>query len=173
MHRNCMLPYIMDVRPTAPEHELDAPPWLRVESTLMATARLIREAYDEALTPLGLNLTSASLLAYVAENGAITQTALAERLGIGRAAAGTQVDRLEQRSLVCRRADDADRRVWLVTVTPEGDALSGQISAIDADVRHRLRAGIDRHERQLLASLLVRMQHNLISPTTTTNGAPQ
>jgi hypothetical protein len=27
-------------------HELDAPPWQRVETTLMATARLIRDAYD-------------------------------------------------------------------------------------------------------------------------------
>ena len=28
-----------------PSHELDAPPWLRVESTLMATANAIRDAY--------------------------------------------------------------------------------------------------------------------------------
>ena len=45
-------------------NELDAPPWLRVESTLMSTARLIREAFDTRLKPLDLNLTQASLIAY-------------------------------------------------------------------------------------------------------------
>ena len=35
-------------------HELDAPPWLRVESTLMATARAIRQGYDHRFEPLGL-----------------------------------------------------------------------------------------------------------------------
>jgi hypothetical protein len=32
-------------------HELDSPPWLRVESTLMATARLVRTAFDARLAP--------------------------------------------------------------------------------------------------------------------------
>ena len=48
----------------------------------MATARLIREAYDKALAPLSLNLTTASMLAYVAERGPTTQTVLADRMGI-------------------------------------------------------------------------------------------
>ena len=64
-------------------HELDAPPWQRVESTLMATARLIREAYDARFATLDLNLTQASILVYVAEFGPITQTKIADHLGIG------------------------------------------------------------------------------------------
>ena len=63
-------------------NELDSPPWLRVESTLMATARLVREAFDARLVPLDLNLTQASLIGYVAEFGAAPQTRLADRLGI-------------------------------------------------------------------------------------------
>lgn len=136
----------------------------------MATARLIRDAYDTVLAPLDLNLTSASLLAYVAENGAITQTALAERLGIGRAAAGAQVDRLEERGLVSRDADAEDRRVWLVTTTPAGAGLTDQIAEIDAELREQLRSGIDRQERQVLASLLVRLQNNLIDKQVSSNG---
>ena len=65
-------------------HELDAPPWQRVEATLMATSRAIRRADDKRLDPLGLNLTEASILAYVNEHGAITQTRLARHLGVGR-----------------------------------------------------------------------------------------
>ena len=38
---------------TSPSHELDAPPWLRVETTLMGAAQAIRNAYDVRLAPLG------------------------------------------------------------------------------------------------------------------------
>ena len=57
----------------ASSHELDSPPWLRVESTIMATARAIRQAYDARFRDLGLNLSEASLLAFVAEAGPFTQ----------------------------------------------------------------------------------------------------
>ena len=150
---------------TVSQHELDAPPWLRVESTLMDTARTIRAAYDRSLTPLELNLTSASMLAFVQENGPITQTALAERLGVGRAAAGTHVDRLEERGLLQREADHHDRRVWLVSVTADGEALAEEVAKVDAGLRQQLRKGIDRSDRQQLARLLVRLQANLASAT--------
>ncbi len=127
----------------------------------MATARLIREAYDNALDGLDLNLTEASLLAYVVESGPFKQTSLADHLAIGRAAAGNVIDRLEERGLVERRSDESDRRVWLVAPTSAGKDLADQITTIDVELRHRLRLGIDRHERQMLASLLVRLQRNL------------
>jgi MarR family transcriptional regulator, transcriptional regulator for hemolysin len=146
---------------SAPSHELDAPPWLRVELTLMATARAIRQAYDRRLADVGVNLSEASLLAFVSESGPVTQTRLAERLGLGRAATGSAVDRLEATGLVARQPDPDDRRVWLVTSTRAGDALVDQVSAIDADLRSELRAGISREERQALAKTLVRLQENL------------
>jgi MarR family transcriptional regulator, transcriptional regulator for hemolysin len=102
-------------------------------------------------------------LAYVVEQGATTQTVLAERLGVGRAAAGSAVDRLEQRGLVERRSDRDDRRVWLIAPTDEGKELAAKVADIDISIRRALRLGIDRHERQMLASLLVRLQRNLLA----------
>lgn len=148
---------------TPPGHELDASPWMRVESTLMATARLMREAYDAALHEVDLNLTEASLLAYVVESGPMKQTLIADHLGIGRAAAGNVIDRLQERSLVERRSDENDRRVWLVAATAAGKELAAEVTAVDIHLRQRLRLGIDRHERQMLASLLIRLQRNLVA----------
>ncbi|MFW2381760.1 MAG: MarR family winged helix-turn-helix transcriptional regulator [Acidimicrobiales bacterium] len=142
--------------------ELERYPWHRVESTLMATARCIRTAYDSAFAVLDLNLTSASLLMYVVEQGGTSQTALADVVDVGRAAAGAIVDRLSDRGLVERRADEQDRRVWLVEATADGKEMAGRISAIDRQVGGQLRNGIDRSERQLLASVLLRMQTNLL-----------
>lgn len=148
-------------------HELDASPWLRVESTIMATARLMREAYDDALAHLDLNLTEASLLAYVVESGPLKQTSIADHLGIGRAAAGNVIDRLEHRDLVTRSSDATDRRVWLVEATPAGIDLAGRVTDVDVQLRRGLRRGINRDERQLLADLLVRLQRNLIAQRAT------
>ncbi|MEO6652535.1 MAG: MarR family transcriptional regulator [Ilumatobacteraceae bacterium] len=143
------------------EHELDAPPWLRVDSTLMATANAIRNAYDSRLAGLGLTLSLASLLSYVADFGPVNQTRAAEHLGQGRAVTGTQIDRLAAGGWVERRPDSTDRRVWLVAITPLGADLATDIADVDRVLRAELRAGISRADRQTLAATLVRLQHNL------------
>jgi len=144
-------------------NELDASPWLRVESTLMSTARLIREAFDARLKPLDLNLTQASLIAYVAEFGATTQTRLAEQLGTRRAAMGSVIDGLERRGLVERRPDPLDRRVWRIDISDDGRRLAKQIVEVDEVLRAELRHGIGREERQALSWVLTHLQHNLKS----------
>ncbi|MFT4657386.1 MAG: MarR family transcriptional regulator for hemolysin [Ilumatobacter sp.] len=148
-------------------NELDASPWLRVESTLMSTARLIREAFDARLKPLDLNLTQASLIAYVAEFGPTTQTQLADQLGTGRAAMGTVVDRLEKRGLVERHPDPDDRRVWRVDITDDGRSLAARVVSVDEVLRGELRHGIGREERQALSWVLTRLQVNLQSAINT------
>ncbi|MEO1061071.1 MAG: MarR family transcriptional regulator [Actinomycetota bacterium] len=142
-------------------HELDAPPWLRVETTLMATARALRQAYDRRLEPLGLHLSQASLLAYVAEVGSQPQTRIAERLGLGRAATGSMIDALEARDLVRRGPDPDDRRVWLVEITAAGKELADRVADVDQTLRRELRAGTTKQDRQQLAAILLRLQANL------------
>lgn len=142
-------------------HELDSPPWLRVESTLMATARLVRVAFDARLAVLDLNLTQASLIGYVCEFGPTTQTDLADHLGIGRAAIGAVIDRLEARGLVERRPKPDDRRVWMVGITPAGRDVAADIGRVDQILRAELRHGIGREERQALAWVMTRLQQNL------------
>ena len=144
-------------------HELDAPPWLRVESTIMATARAIRQSYDQRFNDLDLNLSEASVLAYVAEHGALSQTQIAKSLGLGRAATGALIDVLEDRALVQRQTDPDDRRVWLVEITIAGKELVEEVYVRDQVLRKQLRNGITRQERQQLAAVLVRLGNNLAS----------
>lgn len=146
---------------TGTEPDIDAPPWLRLESTLMAASRQIRAVYDLAFEPLELNLSQASLLSYVDQFGAQTQTYLADRLALGRAATGTVVDVLEERGLVRRCPDPTDRRVWLVSMTDAGKEMVARIAAIDTEFRSQLREGISRSERQQLAGIILRLQANL------------
>lgn len=127
----------------------------------MATARAIRRAYEIRLTDLDLNLTQASLLAFLFEAGPITQSRLALRLGMGRAAAGLVINGLEERGLIERRTNPDDRRAWLIALRPEGIQITEPIFEIDEILRRELRVGISRPERQQLAGLLLRLQANL------------
>jgi len=130
---------------------------------MLSTARDIRAAYDHCFEPLELNLTQASMIGYIAENGPMNQTQLAAALVLGRAATGSVVDQLEARGLVQRVRDPDDRRVWLVENTEAGEAASVQIVAIDEQLRTRVRSGISRQERQQLADLLLRMSANAVA----------
>jgi DNA-binding MarR family transcriptional regulator len=150
-------------RLTDAEHELDAPPWRRFESTLMATSKSIRRAYDLLFAEIGLNLSEACLLEYVVEHGPMSQTQVAERIGMGRAPAGTIVDNLSNRSLLRRTPDATDRRVWLLTATDEGNKLAVRIGEVDKDLRTKMRRGLSQVERELLADILLRIQANLSS----------
>lgn len=148
--------------------EVDAPagsqtgnPWTRVESALMDTARTLRQSFDRRFSMLDLNLSQAMALALMAEFGPHTQTRIAERLSLGRAATGTCIDYLESRELVQRSPDPEDRRVWQVSCTSAGLDMADRVREIDNLMQAQVRDGLSREERQLLADLLLRIQHNL------------
>jgi MarR family transcriptional regulator for hemolysin len=142
-------------------HELDSPPWQRVDNTLINVAGDIRTLYDQRFASLGLSLSTACLVAYLGDFGPVTQTRAADHLHQGRAVTGTQVDRLESRGVLERLPDPTDRRVWLVQLTETGRELNKLIVEIDKVVRAELRSGVSRSERQLLAKLLLRLQANI------------
>lgn len=137
-------------------------PWRRVETTLMTTAATMRYAYDASFASLGLNLTQASMLAYIVEFGPSTQTRIADHLGHGRAATGSAIDQLEHRGLIERLADPTDRRVKLVQVTDDGLEMAERVRELDLYLSKELRSGISRSERRALASILNRLQLNLL-----------
>ena len=132
----------------------------------------MRRAYDLRLAAVGLNLSEACVLAFVGTDGPATQTRVADRIGMGRAAAGAVVDALERRSLIVRRRDETDRRVWVVALGPDGAACVDRIRAIDAGLRAELRAGISKAERTQLAGDLVRLQGNLAGVLAEGRGEP-
>jgi MarR family transcriptional regulator for hemolysin len=141
-------------------HELDAPPWSRVEGTLLSTARAVRRAYDAAFAELGVNLSEASVLAHLRDGGPLTQTELARRIGTGRARMGAWIDSLAAKGAVVRDADPHDRRVWKVALTPAGQQLWEQTARVDRTIRKVLRAGSTPDDRARLDALLTLINRN-------------
>jgi MarR family transcriptional regulator, transcriptional regulator for hemolysin len=132
-----------------------------MESLIMATSRNLRRAYDARLAGVGLKISEAYLLAHVHNHGPMTQTQLAERLGLGRAATGALVDGLERKGLVERRADSGDRRVWLVSSTEQAAPVVDGVTAVDLAIRQKVWTGISGAERRQLSEILQRLEGNL------------
>jgi DNA-binding MarR family transcriptional regulator len=127
----------------------------------MSTARDVRRAYDKGLSELGLNLAEAAVLAHLAHTPQVTQAELARLVGKSRARLGVHVDSLEAKGAVRREADPNDRRVWLISVTPQGNQLWERSVDIDRAIRARLRAGTTSAERAQLDSMLSRIHANV------------
>jgi MarR family transcriptional regulator, transcriptional regulator for hemolysin len=141
-------------------HELDAPPWSRFEGTLISTAGAVRRAYQHVLAEAGLDLAEASILAHLADGGAMSQVELARRLHTGRARIGVYIDALVRKQAVQRDPDPTDRRVWMVSLTESGWQLWSHSVEIDRRLRLQLRAGTTREDRQRLDALLVLIERN-------------
>lgn len=133
---------------------------IRIEMAILRSARAIRRAFNASLAPLGLTLTEASLLSFVRKHGPLSQRELADLLQISRPAAGTVIDGLERRSLIERRADPTDRRVWLIALTDAAEASARAFDEIDRALRESLRRDVTPAQRRALADVLATIENN-------------
>src|SRR5581483_8218309 len=92
--------------------------------------------------------------------GPLTQVELATRIGTGRANVGLLIDSLERKGHVVRASNPNDRRVWLIQLTDQGQAVWERTAEIDRAIRYQLRAGTTAAERDQLDSLLTRTHAN-------------
>ncbi len=86
------------------------------------TKHHIREVSDEQ----GLSVAQLDVLRRLHHHGPIPMRRLAEQMNCEASNLTGLVDRLEIRGLVERRPDPADRRIRLLALTPEGEAVSHQ-----------------------------------------------
>ena len=136
--------------------ELDAAS-LGVVIRVMALYRAFLRQATIALQPLELELHEYDVLAALRRQGRpyeLAASALAAETGLSTGAMTNRVDGLEQRKLVRRRTDKADRRGVNVSLTASG------VRIIDAAIGLRLEAADDglatlsAAERKRLAALL-------------------
>ena len=87
---------------------------------LAQASRLLRERVDKALAPLELSLYEYVLLRLISLDAPVSQGELGETYGIDRTTMVGLVDRLEERQLVVRERNEADRRSYRLRLTPKG-----------------------------------------------------
>lgn len=89
--------------------------------------------------------------------GARRMGEIAAHLGVGQSAVTPLVDRLEAQGVVRRRRSEADRRVWIVELTPEGEALVAAEAKIYQQVATEMIRPLSAAERETFIRLMERV----------------
>jgi MarR family transcriptional regulator, lower aerobic nicotinate degradation pathway regulator len=126
-------------------------------------ARIARRRSELALAPMSLRPRHLVVLTILREHGTTTQSALCEALRLDPTNLVGLLNELEERSLLTRRRDPADRRRHIVELTDAGTAtLAGAETALAA-VQDEVLAGLEDEERAALHSLLARAAEGQVS----------
>ncbi len=113
--------------------------------------------FAERLAPLELEPRHAGLLLRLAGREGRSQQAIGELIGLNSTRMVFLVDELEQRGLVERRRNDADRRSYALYLTDAGWARLHQVRQVAAEHQAGLGSSLSPAERAQLTGLLRRL----------------
>jgi DNA-binding MarR family transcriptional regulator len=136
-------------------------PSQQLEFLLAEVVRLQLRVYNGRFRATGLNQSQVAALIHLDRVEALSQTDLAARLGMQKAAAGTLIDGLEGKGLVERTRGREDRRLQLVSITDAGRRVVDEVDRMAESLGTALRQGVTREERTQLVSILQRLRENL------------
>ena len=131
----------------------------RFSSALYNPSRACRQALDRRLKYLGVSQASWMTIAVVAKaHEPLSQSELAQGLGVEGATMVAMVDRLVKAGLVLREPSATDRRVKRVVLTAAGTSLYDKVRAEAVAFRKQLLAGIDPKKLLAATELLENLQ---------------
>jgi DNA-binding MarR family transcriptional regulator len=134
-----------------PRADENRPPLL-----LAKAGAVLIDSADEAMKPLGLDGRDYSILAILDADGPGSQLELAKLLGKAPAIVVSAIDGLEQRGLVERQRDPADRRRSRVVMTKKGGEKLAEADALAEQMLRGLLSGLGEDELAQLHDLLLR-----------------
>lgn len=123
----------------------------------------IPRAHDRLITKAGLEIdrVEAVALSRIADGGSMRVTELAEQLGVACSTAGRHGANLERTGLVARHQDPVDRRVTVLTPTPDGVDLIGHLRYVRRCLLDEVLTDWSTDDLQSLARLLDRLGKDL------------
>jgi MarR family transcriptional regulator, transcriptional regulator for hemolysin len=131
----------------------------RFSNALHSTARASRLAMDRRLKGLGVSQAGWMTIAAVAKaQRPLSQSDLAEHLGVEGATMVSMIDRLVKAGLVLREPSTEDRRVKRVLLTEAGNRAFEQVKTEAAALRKELLAGIQPEKLESATELLEQLQ---------------
>ena len=131
----------------------------RFSDALHSTSRSWRQAVDRKLKYLGVSQASWMTIAIAAKaRSPLSQSELADKLGVEGATMVAMIDRLVKSGLVYREASTTDRRVKRVILTPAGLKIYDKVKTEALALRKDLLANIDQKKLLIVTELLEGLQ---------------
>ena len=121
---------------------------------LMMAARSMRRSFGESMSAYDVTPSQARALRVVAHHGSVRLSTLAEALRIAPRSATEVVDALEERGLVTREPDPADRRATSVVPTEAGIELGERLDEARRTATEERLAVLSRADRAELDRIL-------------------
>ena len=121
---------------------------------LLKAGHYMGQEFEAALAAIGLSGREFLVLSFVADGEALPQQVLTERLGLDPTLIVGLVDALEDRKLVVRRRDPADRRRNVLGLTAAGRKLHRRAADAAAAAEAAFLAPLSGAERKQLQGLL-------------------
>ena len=128
---------------------------------LTRVSRVVSRAFDDALAEAGGSLPVWLVLISLKSGQLASQRELADAVGIQGATLTHHLNAMESAGLVTRRRDPENRRLHLVELTPDGDALFARLREVAFAFDQRLRAGLTEHDVDQLEVLLASLRANV------------
>ena len=125
-------------------------------------ARFMRKRFEQNARDLGLTRSQWQVLAHLAQNENIRQSALADILEVEPITLVRILDRLQAADLIERRPHPTDRRIWLLHLRPAARPLLERMREIGAVTKGEALEGISDADRERLMDVLSRMRANLL-----------
>jgi len=123
---------------------------------------LLYRWFDGQVASLGLNISAWQVLGQLYRGEGLTQTELADAVGMAKSPLGKLLDRLEAAGWIRREADPEDRRANRVFLTDRLQPLLAPLTAVSDELTERALDGFTPAERAALTGLLDRVRANMI-----------
>jgi DNA-binding MarR family transcriptional regulator len=126
-----------------------------------AAAARMTDELDRAAVEIGLkDARDWLVLAALDEDRPRTQLELSRVVCVDKTTLISVLDRLEERGLVARMVDPADRRVRIPQITAAGRRVYAKFEAARETAENSALDGVDQADRTLLLNLLARIANN-------------
>lgn len=129
--------------------------------TLASTAKVVSRAFDGALVAAGGSRVIWLILIALKRQSWETQAELARAIGIRSPTLTHHLDGLEAAGLITRHRHSENRRIQVVELTDDGDAMFHRLRKAAAGFDMRLRARLTDAEVEQLRVLLDRLRRNV------------
>lgn len=163
-HNNVTYPkyFLMPVQPTnfSPQYrEVLAPHGIGYRIKLLS--QLLGRGFQEKLEPLGLTPFHWVVLCCLWEEDGLATSAIGDKLQqVGGTLTGV-LDRMEERDLIRRERDRADRRMVRIWLTDTGRKLEAVLPPIALELREKIMSGFSDNERKQFSQFIDRAISNM------------
>jgi len=125
-------------------------------------ARLLRKNFNRRVQSFGLTQEQCRVILHLSRNEGIQQVDLAELLEIKPITLARLLDKLQENGLIERRLNPADRRAFLLYLTPQAHSIVKKILAIGSATRTDANKRVSQSDLAMLYSVLSRLKANLV-----------